>query len=354
MRNVLVFILVTVFTGNAFALELGNQLQKQKSNTHVGENPGQADSREGGEDFATAFPILSLPFYDTGNTLDNVDNYDAVCPYSGSTSPDVVYSFIPPIDWFYTVDLCGSLYDTKTYIFDSAGNLIDCNDDFYSDKSCGHYVSLIPMAPLNGGETYFIVIDGYGGDAGDYTLEVREYWDVMPCPVVCDGVAENEPPLGDGYVDVYNSGCNEESGLYPFQALEGDAVGELNFCGKAGWYGSSNRDTDWFTAVVGGTGMIEWTLDTEEEIYGFLLGPQDCSDVGVIDQILVNNCDPRTMTILGSPGDIVWLWVGPSVYTPPPGFDGHEFDYYSHFLGLEGSVTSTDHVSFDGIKCLYR
>ena len=48
--------------------------------------------RQGGEDIASAFYVSSLPFNDTGTTTGYNDDYDEVCPYSGSTSPDVVRS----------------------------------------------------------------------------------------------------------------------------------------------------------------------------------------------------------------------------------------------------------------------
>jgi hypothetical protein len=46
---------------------------------------------EGGETIDDATPIAGLPYTDTGDTSDNVNDYDEVCPFSGSTAPDVVY-----------------------------------------------------------------------------------------------------------------------------------------------------------------------------------------------------------------------------------------------------------------------
>ena len=88
-----------------------------KNDSHVLINPGTPDGREGGETVDTAFPILSLPFSDTGNTCDNIHDYDEACPYMGSDSKDVVYSFTPGTDLSIDVDLCGSSYDTKTSSF---------------------------------------------------------------------------------------------------------------------------------------------------------------------------------------------------------------------------------------------
>ncbi len=358
MRHLAVFILFFVLLGNAYAVELGQQPPTFKDNSHVGRNPGTPDGRQGGETIADAVVIPGLPFMDTGNTSDNIDDYGVFCPWGDSTSPEVVYSFLPAEDLILRVDLCGSGYDTQTYIFDADFNLIECNEDYYYDEICGYYTSLIEEAFLVAGVTYFIFVDGWAGDSGDYILNVEEFVPPPPCFLTCDGVGEGEPALHDGYVDTFNTGCNDESGVFPFQDLVGDENGELVFCGKAGWHlndaGSQFRDTDWFTAVIGGYGMIEWTLDAEEETNGFLLSPQDCATVGLEMDMTAGPCAPVMMVIQGNPGDILWLWAGSSDYSPPSGFVGHEYNYICTFVGLQEGIVSTDNLSLGGLKSLFR
>lgn len=113
-------------------------------------------------------------FTDTGATCDNIDDYDEVCPHSGSTSPDVVYSFEIYSYQLITFDLCGSSYDTKIYIYDEDLNLLACNDDYYFDSNCGFYTSYVEFWWEEPAATIYIVIDGYGGDCDEYTLEVGE------------------------------------------------------------------------------------------------------------------------------------------------------------------------------------
>ena len=129
------------------------------------------DGREGGETFATAFPIAALPFYDTGNTCDNIDDYDEACPYVGSTSPDVVYTYTPPVNQEITISLCDSAYDTKVYVYDVAGATLGCNDDF---AGCGPngWKSKIECLPIQGGVGIYIIVDGYGGSCGAYDLDI--------------------------------------------------------------------------------------------------------------------------------------------------------------------------------------
>ena len=358
MRYLLSLALTIALVGSATAADLGNERRVLKNNDHIGMNPGTPDGRQGGEDIASAFVFNTLPFADTGNTAANFDDYDAECPYVGSTSPDVVYSYTPTTEITVSVDLLGSTYDTKTYIYDSGMNVIACNDDFYSD-----YVSFIAEATLMGGETYFFVIDGYGGDGGDYILAIDEFYSPPPCIIECDGYDENEPALVDGYLDAHNGGCNSPEFGSPFTDLDFwpcGHFGDLTLCGNAGWYitadGGNSRDTDWISILVGETGVIQWTLDAEQETSGFLLGPNDCDTVSVIDSMVAGPCSPQTMTIQSQPLEILWVWVGASTFEAPPGFEGHEYNYQCDFVGLYNSAgaTPTDKITFDGIKSLYR
>ncbi len=350
MRHLLAFVLMIALVGSAAAVDLGTVSKDIKTNDHVGMNPGTPDGREGGEDMATAVAVTALPYGDTGNTTDNINDYDAVCPYSGSTSPDVVYSFTPATDMLLSCDLLGSTYDTKIYVMDGDMNLIDCNDDFHPG-----YVSFIEAAPLSGGIEYFIIVDGYGGDAGDYVLTLTEFIAAPPCILTCDGLAEGEPTLVDGYEDAFNGGCNSPEFGNPFLDLTAaaDENGELALCGVSGWYNeNTTRDTDWMYVQFGELGMIEWTLDAELPVYGFLLGGDCDSGPTVDEQITAGPCTPATLVLQGNPGDVIMLWVGPTEYGGPAG--NQEFNYVGDFTGLMPGVVATDNVSFDGIKSLYR
>ncbi len=132
--------------------------------------PGKGGPRVGGDVCETATVIDALPFHDTGNTCGFANDYDEVCPYSGSNSPDVAYAFTPAGDTTIDITLCnGSNYDTKLYVYEGGcpGTLVACNDDF-----CPGYVSELADVELAGGTTYYIIVDGYGGECGDYVLDV--------------------------------------------------------------------------------------------------------------------------------------------------------------------------------------
>jgi len=354
MRIAIMMLMIMAIAGVAIAQNLGNSREFPEKNTPTVTYVPPAEPKQGGDTVFDATVIQGLPYSDTGNTCGYTNDYDEVCPYTGSTSPDVVYSFTPGSDRLIGVDLCGSQYDTKTYIYDSGLNLVACNDDFYFDEVCGVYVSRIENAPLMAGETYFIVIDGYGGDCGNYDLTVGGDCCPPPCWVTCDSddaLAEGEPPLGPGYIDAWNGGCNSDPSV--FQDINfGTVDGLATLCGVSGWYDDNFRDTDWFTAEFGESGMITVTLESQYPCNLFELGPQDCGSVGVL-QSMEADCDaPVTMTVFGDPGSVTWLWVGPTVYVSPDGTT--EFPYILTIEGHDVFVVPTEELSWGGVKALYR
>jgi hypothetical protein len=317
-----------------------------KTDAHV--RTRLAFDRQGGETVATAVSIPSLPFTDTGATCDNANDYDQVCPYDGSTAPDVVYSLNLAFATEVVVDLCGSAYDTKVYVLDEALTVVACNDDYYnSSGECGLYVSRIDHLQLVPRLTYYIVVDGYGDDCGAYVLNVREQG--PPCVMICPpgSALEGEPPLVPNYEDHHNGGCcggDDDA----FQYLWGYDNGVRNFCGRSGWYsfqGSAFRETDWFIATIGPGGVIEIRGDAEYETYLFELGPQDCSSVGVMQLVSIGPCAEGVLTVTGQPGATVWLWTGPTTFEPP---DGSELLEYGYVLWMTGLASSGLTGVFDG------
>ena len=275
--------------------------------------PPGALTLEGGETCALAVAISGLPYNVTGYTCDNVHDYDEVCPYSGSTSPDVVYSYTPGSNEVINIDLYGSSYDTKVYVYQgtcSSGNLVACNDDYYPD-----YTSAIFGLSITGGQTYYIVVDGYGGSCGNYLILVEPY---QQCDVVCPpgGILEGEPTCVDEYVDTYNGGCN--SSPYVFQNISCNTT----ICGASGTYlytGLNYRDTDWFRLVITQPTTLTFKCVAEFPLQTLLFnaGTENCSDYTMIDYRQVIACDTATM-IYDVPAGVYWLWVGPSVFDSYP------------------------------------
>ena len=110
-------------------------------------------SREMGDDLSDPF-VIDMPESGdtliTGSTVGFTNDYDAVCPYTASTAPDVVFKLVleDSINGLI-IDLCESYYDTKVYMYleDSLAlgetTDIESNDDFCTashGQSCTTYI----------------------------------------------------------------------------------------------------------------------------------------------------------------------------------------------------------------------
>jgi len=350
MRKLLALALMLTLVGMASAADLGNRMPV-KSDSPVPENIVNPD-RQGGDTIFDATVIPAVPYNDTGTTAGYVDDYDEACPYTGSTSPDVVYTITPASAIAVDIDLCGSDYDTKLYVYDAALTQVACNDDFYFDDVCGVYVSKLENVALNAGEQYYIVIDGYGGNFGNYVLEVIGY---EPCVVECPdgGFDEGEPPIVNDYEDHYNGGCNTEPNI--FQELTADDMGNLVLCGQTGiysYFGSTYRDTDWFLAQAGSEGGCDFTFDAEYSLQFYEIATGvDCAAPGIGVSATAGPCFPTDMTVGGyAPDANMVLWFGPADFGTPPG----EWDYVVWFSNLAPGIVATDNTSWSSLKALYE
>lgn len=259
--------------------------------------------RQGGEDIANAVPISQIPYSDAGNTCSYIDDYDEACPFYNSISPDVVYSYTPTYDIYVGIDLCGSTYDTKVFVYeDGASNLIDCNDDFYYDLPCGVFVSKIVNLLLTAGHTYFIIIDGYDGDCGNYTLNITEE---EPC-VLCLPCAlpEGEPDIQDDDEDVVNGGCNN---IYYFPPnnipiFSPITLGQV-YCGRTNNYlfdGGMHRDTDWYKIIITEPTDLYWSVFAEAAVE-IIIFNDDC-DTPALTYNYFNECEKGSIHALLEPG----------------------------------------------------
>jgi len=337
MRRLLVVALL-LLAAPAMAANLG---------TVAGDKPEgviyEGGGRVGGDAIGDATVIGSLPYYDGGNTCGYVNDYDAVCPYTGSTSPDVVYAFTPGAAASVTIDLCASLYDTKVYVFQNDPSvLLACNDD----ASCGYsgWQSKIENLTLTPGYTYYIVVDGYGGSCGDYTLAIEAF---EPCVVECPAgsLIEGEPPCVDNYYDQYNGGCNS-TGWTEVIGTNGCAT----VCGKSCTYlyqGSSYRDTDWYTMTAVG-GLVTSTIEAEFPVQFILIWGADCNNLQY-EIGTAGPCTPLSLQYNIAAGVEFWMWVGASAFSGIP-----ESDYTYEVCGIEGGQVPVEETTWGAIKNSYR
>lgn len=186
---VIAIMAIALITGTAMAEKAKEPYQP----IQIDVNGGM--SREGGDDPASAVPITALPFNDSGDTSDN-------SAYGGG-APDVYYSYAPTTDITVDIELCGSSFDTKLYVFDGTGAQIAGNDDY-----CG-LQSAIYNLNLTAGDTYLICVTGYGSSAGAYVIDMTGA--VPPpsdfCGLLSEAGSELSGDTTDGYDLVNGLDC---------------------------------------------------------------------------------------------------------------------------------------------------
>jgi hypothetical protein len=322
-----------------------------KGNDHVSGTPYNGN-RVGGENIATAVVIGALPFSDTGNTCGFLNDYDEVCPYSGSMSGDCVYAYSPAADGTIDIDLCNSTYDTKVFVYQDVhtpGAPWACNDD----AGCGYsgWQSRIEAMPVFAGSTYYIVIDGYGSACGDYILDILP--GAGPCVLDCPAGAllEGEEDCYDNYVDAFNGGCNSFPNV--FSVLNGNDGSAFDVCGTSGTYsylGLSYRDTDWYELTVTVPGMITFDCVCEFDGLIFMIdGNGGCGGYVIINSMTGGPCDVFSLSNYFNPGTY-WFWVGPSVFSGIP----CGADYIMTITGYIGEPTANETTTWGSIKSMFK
>jgi hypothetical protein len=323
----LTFFCTQVFSQSVFT-SLSSQQQVQKPVSKGFYDPTlYPTDKQGGNTIGTATFIPSLPYTNTGTTSGYTNDYDEVCPYTGSTAPDVVYYFVANANGVVDIDLCGSLYDTKLYVYENAhtpGNPHACNDDYYSDAICGYYVSAIFGMPVTDGNTYYIVIDGYGAENGNYNISVSAI--SSPCVITCPPGSIPESELCG--TDV-NGGCNTDPTFPPFEAVNPNTT----ICGTL-WADGGSRDTDWFEMVLTETSDVILHVDAQRAMfYGMIElstpgNPSCASMTGFIEPFAAAGpCNPTSLVIGQLPAGTYWFFAAMDVYYDNP----CDVDYWIEF-----------------------
>ena len=139
-----------------------------------------------------------------------------------------------------------SCYYIQAFVYENEytpGEYYACNDD---NANCPGpwYRSWIEQMPVTMGNVYYIVVDGYGGESGDYLFSMYEVWgppsrDPHDCPP--GAFLELEPYCHDGFVDTTNIGCNGSPPIFQYPLFP------THVCGTSGNYDDNTyRDMDWF------------------------------------------------------------------------------------------------------------
>lgn len=349
----LVLVFLLAFSGAALANgpSLSNAAGSIQKDAQVF---GVADPQPqvGGENIATAANIPALPYSDSGNTCAYLNDYDESCPYTGSLSGDVVYKYSPAANIEVNISLCNTIdYDTKLYVYEnSTATLIGCNDD----AGCGYvgaYSSELTGLAMTAGNTYYIVIDGYGSDCGEYIMDMFENIPCVECPA--GAYAEGEPSGGcaTDYTDAFNGGCNSVPPVFSSVPCSVDGS-PVTICGGMGgfsYFGSSYRDTDWYLleASVNTSGVTACLFAGANAVLGYIT-VQDCAFVSAFDDYITTTA--CTQGCINIPAGEFWIFVGANGFGPA--FGCH--DYILEISGYDCGTVSVEPATWGEIKGQYR
>jgi len=293
---------------------------------------------EGGESCTSATQIPGFPFFDSGYTCDNADDDNTDC--ANSNGPDVFYWFTPAANVTVRLTTClpGTDFDTVLKIRDSAGNIVACNDDWFAGDACllptgQHWRSTIDCVELLANERYCIIVDGFGWTedsdnypirCGNYQLLIEECGCAL-CPI--EGRREGESVCHDGYIDTFNSGCNNvlENGN-PHPAYQRIFCGET-ICGTGGAYPftlpdgtvTTHRDTDWFLISITEPTLLRWCVTAEFLPLSFIIDVTNgCEAFSIVADGEGVNCEEHCIEACVSPGFYA-LWIGTNNPNDPCG-----------------------------------
>ncbi len=281
-----------------------------KPQVGIAPTPNQNIILQGGDNVSSPTVIASLPYSDNGTTVGYTNDYAGSCS-SDNGAPDVVYSYAPAGNASINIELCGSSFDTRLYVFENSPSTeIACNDD-----DCALQSRLTDVS-LTAGNTYYIVVDGYWVASGAYVINVTEN---LACDVVCPAasIPEGEPACGDDYVDATNGGCNSAPPVFGSIA-DGDTI-----CGTSGTFilgGSDYRDTDWYLFTITEAKDIVTSVVAEFDVNFYLIqmgNPDLCTGYTIVSNTNAAPCVTASIESTIQPGSYV-IWVGPSTYTGVP------------------------------------
>ncbi|WP_437297600.1 MXAN_6577-like cysteine-rich protein [Sorangium sp. So ce426] len=117
----------------------------------------------------------TFPLTITGTTISGETNYDLACVAAGSS--ERVYRFTPSEAGTYTLDTVGSTFDTAIGVLGATTCAqLACNDDMATGVAHARV-----RAILEAGQEVLIVVTGFDGGEGDFTLNMTKA-DLPKCP----------------------------------------------------------------------------------------------------------------------------------------------------------------------------
>ncbi len=177
-----------------------------------GNAPGGTGATAGYPMPTGGFPGGSCPVYDFADTVPNsirgstVGGENHASPHCGAEwgSPDAPVTFTAPFAGQYVFDTIGSELDTVLSVYDgycAFGTEFGCNDDTIDLWSQ-------VVVQLGAGQTVTAVVDGFGGNVGEFVLNVKLAAGDWGCPDAVIGAPTTIYGSTYGQDANYDVSCN--------------------------------------------------------------------------------------------------------------------------------------------------
>ena len=219
------------------------------------------------------YVVNELPYFHAGSNASATDDW----PVSGSDDKDIAYKITLTETTTLDISTCNEYtdFDTKLSIFNGCnGQEIFYIDDNYSNGTCTFhpFYAYLSGITLNPG-TYYIVVDGYGGQVGNYGISIEE----SPSNVNNNNFYTFEMQSGQEVRKMQNDGFSIQEIESLMNGNELNAEGSRNgrdienFCGtfnQYGVYSASSADGPWeLIAETTDTTYTHLGLENETEYF---------------------------------------------------------------------------------------
>ena len=261
----------------------------------------------------------------------------------GSMNSSVWFKFTAPSDGDVEISTCNlANFDTQLAVYavgDCASletfELVAANED--GPTSCStNGDSYLPVYDLKAGDTYYVVVDGYGNDMGHFSIVIND--DITPGPVN-DYVLEAIllPVNGEvqtGFSNSLATASEFEQMIHPRGASTEDCL--------TGWCDELVENSVWFKFIAPSGGMVYIStcdladFDTQLALYD----ATDVNDFNTFTLVAANDAGPDDCsTFFDSYLPVEGLTAGKTYYIMVDGFDGANGNF-DIVLSTDGRTTS--------------
>ncbi len=148
------------------------------------------------------FDVTVAPALVTGDTTGLPSTFTGTCPGAPNTAGEQVVRFVAPAAGRYAFDLAGTPFDAVVSLLDACGGApLSCEDTWPAAERVS--------VDLAAGEALFLVVDGYGADAGPWTMAVAS---VATTEASC---ADDLDDDADGVADCADADCAADAACLP-------------------------------------------------------------------------------------------------------------------------------------------